>query len=155
MLCRKIHINVYASKSYKYNKIQHLLMNRFLEAIKHWVKFTYDHLSYSQFYSNSDGDMCKILVKWFGITKSTFCSCNMVTSEMYALSPRAAPLHPWTLGIHFRQITCVPSDFGQANHSCPCYNHFLRLIALIPIWVRPLGSLYMHAWKDRLWLCSK
>jgi len=47
-------------------------------------------------------------------------------------------------------IIIAPSSFGytfQANHSCPCYNYYvtiLRLIALMPIRVHPLGSLYAY-----------
>ena len=36
----------------------------------------------------------------------------------------------------------------QANHLYPCYSYYvtlpIRLIALMPIRVRPLGTLYMH-----------
>ena len=49
-------------------------------------------------------------------------------------------------GVHIRQTT--------STHVTTIMQHFLRLIAFMPIWVRPLDSLYMHAWKDWLWLCS-
>ena len=65
-----------------------------------------------------------------------FYSCNMGTSdlpEMYAQSPKAQP------------EDCGHNTF-QANHKCPFYSYYvtlpLRLIALMPIRVRPLGSLY-------------
>jgi len=60
----------YALNSHKCNKIakNEYLINHFLEAIKA-VGEVY-HLSYPQcrISSNSDGDVCKILVNWFGIT---------------------------------------------------------------------------------------
>jgi len=61
--------------------------------------------------------------------------------------PSVLGLRPRTFGIHFRQITNA--------RVTTIMQHFLRLIALMPIRIRPLGSLYMHTWKDRLWLCSK
>ena len=37
-------------------------------------------------------------------------------------------------------------DCGHMFHECPCYSHYVtlpRLIALVPMQIRPLGSLYM------------
>ena len=35
------------------------------------------------------------------------------------------------------------------------YCTLASVIALLSIWVYPLGSLYMHAWKVQLWLCNR
>jgi len=51
-----------------------------------------------------------------------------------------------------QNLRVQPEDCGhtfQANHKCPYYSFYvtlpLRLIALMPIRVHPLGSLYRHA----------
>ena len=64
--------------------------------------------------------------------------------------------------MYAQSLRAQPEDCGhtfQANHECPCHGYYvthLWLIALIPIRVCPLGSLYMHALKVRLckYCCS-
>ena len=96
-----------------------------------WIKFGFNEIR--------DHRTTKVLNQFYFIV-AWICSCNMSVSdlpEMDAQSQRA-------------QL----EDCGHMFHECPCYSHYVtlpRLIALVPIQIRPLGSLYMHAWKVQLW----